>query len=1130
MKINITTIQFLLFIIIAPHLLSAQENRTIKTTVADILALLPAEDHQQAGKLFQDIMSLGDEGLTMITDGVKPNGNAEGVPSRYGVSLLTHYARSGAEKQKVEQAYLRALAKSNEPEVKAYFISNLELTGSNNSISTLAALINDTELYNHVIGTLVTIGTPEAKDALQGAVENNSQPAIKIRLVKALGDLKHRPALQTITKFTQEGNNVELTRQSLWAISQIADASSAEVLIAQAKKVNFKSDPTEATNALIEYMNQMSAKGDASTASRISSAILQNTAAAAQQHYRLAALKISVKNSPAEIMNILTPELNKFNAAYRKEILNIAVPYSGNAATLKQWGSVYKKSQGEQQAEILSMMARSNHDESFVASTLVPALSSKNMAVRKEAAQQIANSKNKKFTGALIDYLIRANDDGEVALGKSALHQLLDKDNISLVAQKIPGARSKNKIALLEILSQKRATGHFDSIVKETESTDPLIRAAAYEALVNVSAAKNIATLLDMLLHASSDKEITQLQNAIISCIDKSSEPLISAAYQKGKEKILPLLAFTSEESALKNVSTAFYSGSEKEREIAFQTLANWQNQEAIRTLLDIRRNNDLKKYHEPATQAVISQVSASVWPDDQKLLMLREVMSVASSDKEKKAVIQATGRIRTFLSLVFVSKYIDDPDLGSVAARAAMQIALPTADAKPGLAGVAVRDILQKVLDKLTGDDSQYEVIDVATYLSQMPYTRGFESIFNGHDLSGWQGLVENPIARSKMTKEELKQKQLEANRKVSENWQVKDGMIVFSGDGANLVTVKPYGDFEMLVDWKISKNGDSGIYLRGSPQVQIWDTSRVDVGAQVGSGGLYNNKTNRSAPLAVADNPVGEWNTFRIRMIGDKVTVHLNGVLVVDSVVLENYWDRSIPIFPEGSIELQAHGTDLAFRNIYVRELTNKAYEVSAEEKDQGFEVLFNGKDLDKWTGNKKEYVIEDNTIAIYPAKGGHGNLYTEKEYSDFILRFEFQLTPGANNGLGIHAPLEGDVAYVGKEIQILDNTAPVYAKLEPWQYHGSVYGVIAAKRDFLRPVGEWNVEEVYVKGNYIKVTLNGTVIVEGDMKQASSKGTLDHKDHPGLKRNSGHIGFLGHGSIVKFRNLRIKDLSKK
>ena len=200
-----------------------------------------------------------------------------------------------------------------------------------------------------------------------------------------------------------------------------------------------------------------------------------------------------------------------------------------------------------------------------------------------------------------------------------------------------------------------------------------------------------------------------------------------------------------------------------------------------------------------------------------------------------------------------------------------------------------------------------------------------------------------------------------------------------------------------------------------------------------------------------------------------------------------------------------------------------------ISLEEQEEGFKYLFNGKDLNQWRGNKTDYFIENNNLVVRPKKGGHGNLYTVNEYSDFIFRFEFKLTPGANNGLGIHTPLEGDAAYEGKEIQILDNTADKYKTLKPYQYHGSLYGIIPAKRGFLKPVGEWNSEEVYVKGDHIKVTLNGTVIVDGNIKGASKNGTLDHKKHPGLKRKKGHIAFLGHGSELDFRNIRIKDLSK-
>lgn len=191
-----------------------------------------------------------------------------------------------------------------------------------------------------------------------------------------------------------------------------------------------------------------------------------------------------------------------------------------------------------------------------------------------------------------------------------------------------------------------------------------------------------------------------------------------------------------------------------------------------------------------------------------------------------------------------------------------------------------------------------------------------GFKALFNGRDLTGWKGLVADPPTRARMSPEELAQAQEAADQRMREHWKVEDGVLVFDGHGDNLCTVQDYGDFELWVDWKIEPHGDSGIYLRGSPQVQIWDHP-------IGSGGLYNNQRNPSQPRVVADRPPGRWNTFRIRMQGEKVTVHLNDVLVVDNVTMENYWERDKPIYPTGPIELQSHGNRLYFKNIYLREL---------------------------------------------------------------------------------------------------------------------------------------------------------------------------------------------------------------
>jgi hypothetical protein len=194
-----------------------------------------------------------------------------------------------------------------------------------------------------------------------------------------------------------------------------------------------------------------------------------------------------------------------------------------------------------------------------------------------------------------------------------------------------------------------------------------------------------------------------------------------------------------------------------------------------------------------------------------------------------------------------------------------------------------------------------------------------GFTAAFNGKDLTGWKGLVGDPKKRAAMSPEQLAAAQAKADESMRANWKVEDGALVFSGKGQSLCTAKDYGDFEMYVDWKILPKGDSGIYLRGAPQVQIWDPNQHGVG----SGGLYNNKQNPSKPTEKADNPIGEWNTFYIKMVGDKVTVKLNDKLVVDNVVLENYWERDKPIYPTGQIELQNHGNTLWFKNVYIKEL---------------------------------------------------------------------------------------------------------------------------------------------------------------------------------------------------------------
>ncbi|MBV6498817.1 MAG: hypothetical protein CJBNEKGG_01047 [Prosthecobacter sp.] len=200
--------------------------------------------------------------------------------------------------------------------------------------------------------------------------------------------------------------------------------------------------------------------------------------------------------------------------------------------------------------------------------------------------------------------------------------------------------------------------------------------------------------------------------------------------------------------------------------------------------------------------------------------------------------------------------------------------------------------------------------------------------------------------------------------------------------------------------------------------------------------------------------------------------------------------------------------------------------AVAASLSAAEDGFVSIFNGQDFNGWKGPVENYEVKDGAIACKAGKGG--TIYTAEEYADFVVRLEILIPAGSNNGLAIRYPGSGDTAYVGMcELQVLDNDAPKYAKLDARQYHGSAYGMVAAKRGHLKPAGEWNVQEVTVKGSTIQVVLNGVTILDTDLSQVNLEEVMGKKPHPGKDRTSGHFGFAGHNDLVLFRNIRIKRL---
>ena len=423
-----------------------------------------------------------------------------------------------------------------------------------------------------------------------------------------------------------------------------------------------------------------------------------------------------------------------------------------------------------------------------------------------------------------------------------------------------------------------------------------------------------------------------------------------------------------------------------------------------------------------------------------------------------------------------------------------------------------------------------------------------GFVALFNGKNLDGWWGAkTEDPRDYMALPPEELAAKKTASLEDIQQHWRAEKGELINDGKGLYLATDKFYGDFELLASYKMVPGADSGIYLRGVPQVSIWDATdekKFKHGADKGSGGLWNNPPGDPGkdPLVFADNPIGQWDSVRVVMTGERVSVWLNGKLVVDHARLHNYFNKNkpeaerLPLSQTGPIQLQTHGGEMRWRNLFIREIgSDEANEILASKNDGGFKSVFNGKDLTGWAGEIENYMIDDGAITCQPGKGG--TIFTEDQYGDFSVRLEFQLPPGGNNGLAMRYPGTGHGTWGSFcELQVLDDGHPKYNDpkaekfydLNPRQAHAAVYARVPSHRGYLRPTGQWNFQESTLIGYKVKVELNGVVILATDVSKVDPKTFMYPVDKfTGRDVMKGHFGFNGHNDPVRFRAIRIKSL---
>ncbi|MBN2410713.1 DUF1080 domain-containing protein [candidate division KSB1 bacterium] len=1073
-----------------------------KPSLHELLGQLPAQSNVDHILLMRTILDFGQNGILDICGRLASGDTSEYVTSQYALSGLVHYVAAPGrdpERKMLISALHSALQTGLPDEQKAFLLSQLHNCAGEESVNAISRFLNHERLYEPATRALVAIGGPKAGEDLFKALDNASTLQ-KGAYIKALGESGYVKAADTILELVKDQ---ELKEASLTALAQMGYPPAGSILKQAAIENN------NYTETWLTFAEIRAAKGDISTCESI---CLDIIAEPFSDQYKIAALTLLVKIKGQGAFDRIVSQVSSGNNKTRIAALRLGEQFKGESFNQK-WTQLLNSAKPEVQADIIDMLGRQD------AESLIPVIREKLVSgptiVRLAAIGAVTAMLGDAAANDLVNTLNIAEEDIERTTIKQKLLLLSNDSVIPVIQQRLPELSPDAKIVLLDILKERDVRDSVPLLLTQLDSEEK-VRTAALEALAPLAGEDELPRLIDIYLKANGAEKraAKKVVVAIVrnsdnnrSTVERLREKYNSASVE-AKAELLDIFKSIGG-NPLRQV-VLIETTNEQLKDPAIRALTDWPDEGALNDLVHLAKTTKDTMVQILAIRGGMRLLRENVIGEPRAVSFCRQFMEAAVRPEEKKLILSQLANIKTPQALKYTVSFLNDTDLNFDASLAAVKIAAFDREHRENLS--AEQAVLAMI--RAGADDRLLAKLDSTPVITEREDRdrQGFTKLFNGKDLSGWKGLVADPVKRAHISPEELAREQAKADSIMRAHWHVVDGELYFDGHGASLCTVKDYANFEMWVDWKIEKAGDSGLYLRGSPQVQIWDPELWPEG----SGGLYNNKNNPGKPIVKADNPVGQWNTFHIIMSGERVTVWLNDMLVVDNVILENYWERDKPIYPAGQIELQAHSSPLYFRNIYIRELPDTEPAFSG--------ALFNGVDLTGWQviGNKPDSWKVENGI-LYTNGGGGGWISTDKEYGNFKLELEFRVPPDGNSGVFIRAPRQGDPAYTGMEIQVLDDYAEMYAKLNKWQYTGSIYGVVAPSGRFSKPANEWQKMVIVCDGPNVTVNLNDHEIINANL--------IDHMDleneHPGLKNRKGYIGLQNHSTRIEYRNIRIEEL---
>lgn len=1082
-------------------------------TIEKLISRLPAQDDFEREYLFGSMMRFGSDGIQRICQKINTEDDSLARYALHG--LATYVNRPGAEKERKQfvKGIDQTLKSDPRYEASAFLIGQLQFAGEDRAVELLGAYLIDPRLCEPATQTLLTIATPAAEKQVLDAL-----PTVRgsnlVTIIKALGEFQSLDAISQIQKYAGSKNR-DIKIASLQALANMGNPASKDTFT---KYLNSSSgfDGGNGNTLLLLYAQRVAENGDQNIGAEICRSLIQNRNVSI--HVQIAALGTLVdilgEAAQPDLLSVVESGVPIVQIA----AIDLANRIPGQNQTI-QWTEKIDGIKPRISARILQMLGERGDETAL--SAVRRAIQSEDQTIQNAAIKSAVILGGTNVISELLRLLSQSHDP---VLIKTIMDQLSNRPSSNILrnaAEQLPDATTPAKIAILKFIASRNATEYSDLVFREINQGEPKVKITAIKAFENVGSEKDFQRLIAMLLDSENKALQPALQNTIAGITKNSPKQkelqshllskFVEAAPEQ-KKSLLPIIGRNGGKEDITVVVSEVQNTDPAIKDAAIRALASWPDQSAIEPLLLIA-SSDSSTYQVLALRGCARIAGAADLSAIEKIDIYNKILAIANRPEEKKLALSGLAEIKRKEALRSLMQHMSDDSLSLEASLASISIASTVGPHSGELDGL---EIAQVFIEEMVEPKVYLQLNEILNQDKMNRPPKGFTALFNGRDLDGWKGLVENPVKRAQMSQEELAQVQVKADSIMKTHWKVEDGILTFDGDGFHhLCTTKDYSDFEMLVDWKIEKNGDSGLYLRGSPQVQIWDPEQW----KIGSGGLYNNQKGPSEPLVIADHPIGEWNTFRIKMVGDRVTIHLNGVLVVDNVVLENYWERDKPIYSTGQIELQAHNSPLYFRSIYIREIPREEPLFKGE--------LFNGKDLTGWQpigSPEGSWQVKDG-ILFTDGKGG-GWLSTTNEFDNFKLELEFRVPEGGNSGVFLRAPHEGDPAYTGMEIQVLDDYAEKYANLKAWQYTGSIYAIQAPSSRASKKANQWQKMIIVCNGPKVTVILNGVEIINTNLIDFMHK----EKSNPGIKRRKGFIGLQNHSTKIEYRNIRLQELERE